>query len=568
MNGVIKSTKRARKKRVPKTEFEKIQEEQKRYARRVFRSVGFTRFSDLSDQEFEVGGQHGDVDDVFVYENIVICVEYTASKSANVGAHLKAKKVIFDKIGEDSEGFIESLQALDPAFKAKFDGLYESDEIIVRLVYASRYSFDDKYKAAVPDVAYLDYPALRYFVSTTDSIKVSAKHELFDFLGVSEADIGINGIVSAVGEVHDYKGLLLPHGNSSLPKNFQVVSFYVDPASLLKRSYVLRKYGWKDDHHLYQRMISKAKVEGLRKYLKSEGRVFLNNIIASLPSGLELAPIEGVSGKLKQAIPVKFQLPNKTNSIGLIDGQHRTFCYYESLQDDEKIATLRGKQNLLVTGIIFPEDLSEKDREKFEARLFKEINSNQTKVRSDLIHAIDLVLDPFSDGSIATKVLARLNNSGGPLSGQVEQHFFDRNKLKTVSIVRYGLKSLVKTSGADSIFSIWDDSKRESLLSGDYSALDEYIKFSVAKIDIMLAAVRNNVDSSLWTSDRKVRGRMLTTTKINAMLILLRLVIESGHSIDFEYLSKKLRNLKPNEFEKYHSSRYRMMAKDIYETHF
>ena len=94
--------------------------------------------------------------------------------------------------------------------------------------------------------------------------------------------------------------------------------------------------------------------------------------------------------------------------MGIIDGQHRIFAYHETVDDDPDIAQLRVQQNLLVTGIIFPEGVSALNREKFEARLFLEINSTQTSAKSSLKQAIGLLLDPFSSDFIASKVLAQL----------------------------------------------------------------------------------------------------------------------------------------------------------------
>lgn len=85
---------------------------------------------------------------------------------------------------------------------------------------------------------------------------------------------------------------------------------------------------------------------------------------------------------LNSTAPVTIKLPDKPNSIGIIDGQHRVFAYHESKDDDADIAALRIQQNLLITGIIYPEGISDLEREKFEAKLFLEINSTQTNAKS------------------------------------------------------------------------------------------------------------------------------------------------------------------------------------------
>jgi hypothetical protein len=126
---------------------------------------------------------------------------------------------------------------------------------------------------------------------------------------------------------------------------------------------------------------------------------------------------------------VNIQIPNIPNSIGIIDGQHRVFAYHQTDPDDLEIKKLRVQQNLLVTGIIYPSNTHELDREKFEARLFLEINSNQTNAKTELKQAIGLVIDPFSNESIAARVLKGLS-ADGPLSHFMGQNFYDVGQLK------------------------------------------------------------------------------------------------------------------------------------------
>ena len=182
-------------------------------------------------------------------------------------------------------------------------------------------------------------------------------------------------------------------------KGYKVISFYVDSEALLSRCYVLRKDGWEDRGQLYQRMISKKKIEAIRRYLLDQKRVFINNIIVTLPSDTKLLILNNNTqdiSKLMKTAPVKIQLPSEYNSVGLIDGQHRVFSYYEGGAHEEAIEKLRRQQNLLVTGIIYPPSVAAQDKTKFEATLFLEINSTQTNAKSDLKQAIGLLLHPFS----------------------------------------------------------------------------------------------------------------------------------------------------------------------------
>lgn len=549
----------------------KIQADHRSLIRSIFRGCGFHRVTGISDKEFTYDGQKSDFDDVFVYENVILFMEYTATQPSGVGAHLKPKKILYDKIDADRPAFVKFMKQKFIDSVDQFPKLYHDSKLIVKIVYCSRYEFESHYKSNVPNPSYLDYPAARYFSSVVDAIKKSALLELLDFLGVDHKQVGNGGKISVSSGGKEYSGSLLPEAHSNFDDGYKVVSFYADPEALLRTAYVLRKDGWRDSLNLYQRMISKGKVEAIRAYLKKERRVFINNIIVTLPPDVKPIGKDGATLDAKALVdtaPVSIKLPDRPNSVGLIDGQHRVFAYHESVSDDAEIAQLRIQQNLLVTGIIYPNDIAEPDRQKFEAKLFLEINSTQTSAKSTLKQAIGIVLDPYSGESIAARTLAGMAKEG-PLSGFIQQYFYDTEKLKTTSIVSYGLKPLVKTSGSDSIFSIWVDANKDKVVSeSDLTLLESYVNFCIDTTNTFLRSVRRNLDKSRWTTAAKVPGRVLATTYINSFLITLRLLIERGEDLSEDVVRAKLAGLNEFDFSVYHSSQYARMAEKIVATHF
>ena len=548
----------------------KVQKDHTKLVRTVFRGCGFKRVESISDKEVNFLNQTSDIDDMFIYENVIVFCEYTIAQSSDVGSHLKNKKIFFDKVLSDKIGFIEYLKVKFPSAAIDFGG-YHKSKLKVCILYCSRYEFDDHYKENVPDISYLDYPALRYFVSVVDAIRKSARFELFHFLGLDTKQVGFDGKINVSTASSEYHGSLLPEAHSNFADGYKVVSFYADPEALLKTAYVLRADGWRDSLNLYQRMISRTKVEGIRAYLKREKRVFINNIIVTLPPDVKPVNEKGETtdaSKLVDTAPVTIKLPMKPNSVGLIDGQHRVFAYHETLTDDKEIAALRVQQNLLITGIIYPENTSASAREKFEAKLFLEINSNQASAKSTLKQAIGMVLEPFSNESVAARVLAGLARKG-PLAGFVQQYFYDTEKLKTTSIVSYGLRPLIKTKGEDSLFAVWeDDAKQDVALQKDEEALSRYINFCIEKINVMLGAVRANVGTKRWQTDQKIEKKVLTTTYINSFLIMTRFLIESNVKLEFDGLHNSLKGIEDFDFTAYHSSQYGKMAEKIIEKHF
>jgi DGQHR domain-containing protein len=549
----------------------KLKADHRAAIRGSFTKAGFRRVTGVSDREFTYDNQKSDLDDVFVFENVVVLAEYTCAQASDVGAHLKNKKHIYDKILANPEDFLTFLAAKFPASAEQMTHGYHVQQMIVKIIYCSRNDFEENYKTNVQAPVYMDYPAVRYFAAVSDAVRKSSRFELLHFLGIDDAKVGVNGKIDVGRSSKDYSGSLLPEAHSHFDAGFKIVTFYADPEALLRTVYVLRKDGWRDSTNLYQRMISKRKVEAIRSYLKKQKRVFINNIIVTLPP--EVQPLneklETVSSAtLKQTAPVTIKLPDRPNSIGIIDGQHRVFAYHETVNDDSDIALLRVQQNLLVTGIIYPPGLSTIEREKFEARLFLEINSTQTNAKSQLKQALGLVLEPFATESIAARVLSQLGKTG-PLQGVVERYFFDTDKLKTSSIVSFGLKPLVKTGGTDSLFSIWAHEARNDVADGrNDEALAEYVTFCVATINRLLIAIRKNLSSGRWTTNPKVAKRVLATTYVNSFLITLRLLIKEGKSLDATYLEQGLAGIDDFDFSKYHSSQYKRMAEEIVETHF
>ena len=332
----------------------KIKADHRAAVRTSFSRAGFHRVTGVSDREFTYNNQKSDLDDVFVYENIVILTEYTCSQSSYVGDHLKNKKHIYDKILADPESFLTFLISVFPASAAQLATNYHAQQLIVKVVYCSRYDFEEKYKINVPSPIYMDYPTVRYFAAVSEAVQKSSRFELLHFLQIDHAKVGANGKIDVATPSKSYSGSLLPEAHSHFDKGFKIVTFYADPDALLRTAYVLRKDGWRDSMNLYQRMISKSKIEAIRTYLKKQKRVFINNIIVTLPPEVQplnekLQTVDPAS--LKHTAPVTIKLPDRPNSIGIVDGQHRVFAYHETANDDEQIARLRIQQNLLVTGI-------------------------------------------------------------------------------------------------------------------------------------------------------------------------------------------------------------------------
>ena len=572
----------------------KEQRDQKKEIRGIMKRVGFTRLLGVDGKEFVYKERKSEIDDIFVCENVIILTEYTVGDPSS---HLLKKNPIYNLINENVGDFVKFIvnnkvfDTFNSEYENRIKHKYTVNQLKLRILYCSKKSISVEHKNAVKGVSYFDYHIVKYFKSLTTVIKLSAKHELLEFLKINECDFGDNILSSATGTTNCFSGHILPEEKSSFKEGYKIISFYIDAESLLKRAYVLRQEGWRKKENVgyYQRMLDSKKISNMRKYLSEKQRVFINNIIATVSENdiklyadknkrQEISIHE--DGKFVNSsnhtsiTPAFIDIQNKCNIIGIVDGQHRTYAYHEG--DDiyeTDISHLRKIQNLLVTGIIFPKNESKENRLKFEANLFLEINSNQKKVGQLIQQEIQMQTMPFSSIAIG-KCILNILNEHGPLANLIEMYTYEKGKIKTASIVSFGLKPLIKIdeSKTDTFYRIWNKESKENLLDSkiqDYFLLDDYKKFCANKISEVLSAFKACLDPKMWQPyNAKTSTGILTVTFINGILNLIRLLIENNKLADVYNYKKHLTKIKTFDFKKYKSSQYRRMGEDLYKDFF
>lgn len=580
----------AKAKKKPKrklTEQEKEQRQQKQEIRRLLCNIGFSRIPGISGKEFVYDERTSEIDDAFHYENILLLIEYTTN--AKPGDHLIGKKIIYDKINNSKNKFIGFLlkdnrfTKFAEYFNSSILKNYTPRQIQVKIVYCSRYPISKEHRDQINDVILFNYPIVKYFEKIARIIKRSARYEFFKFLGIDYNKFGEYIKNTCIGGNKMFSGHILPEEHSNYKEGYKIISFYIDAASLMHSAYVLRRDGWKNASTIgfYQRMFSADKISKMRSYLYNKDRVFVNNIIAVLPKDkIKLYDKNkneirvGSDGNFigtdtTKVQPTEIEIDNDTNIIGIVDGQHRLYSYHEGTDKYEgKIAQLRNVQTLLVTGILYPETEDEEKKLKFEAELFLEINSNQTNAGSELKQEIELMISPFSSTSVAKSILNELNESG-PLESLFEQHFYEKGRLKTASIISYGLKPLVKFDGDDSLYKMWTHPDKNSIREkNDYGLLSSYKEFCVDEIRKIFIGFKANVAPDSWTSERLNSKGILRVTAINGIINCLRLLIENDKIGDMDYYKKKLKGIAKFPFKDYKSSQYRKMGEEIYRLFF
>ena len=551
-----------------------IQRKQRFGIRAVFQRIGFERVNS-DGKEFKFDGRTGEIDDIFITSNILVVTEYTVGKSST--SHLASKSLLYEKILTKSALWIAEYSVFNSQFKdliSKSD--FQPEEFQIFICYASLQGVSQELQEQFPRYRFLDGTISRYFDALSKTIHQSARYEFFNYLGVEIKRLGTR-VHDSTGKSKDFQGYLLPEVNSGYPPGFRVVSFYADPATLLEMSYVLRKDGWRDDDGLYQRILIKGKINSMRRYLTESKRVFVNNIVVTLPSSA-LINDPGTrrnidNTKLTKVQPVTLSIPLESNMIGLIDGQHRVFCYHESSRDplDKEISKQRTRQNLLVTGLVYPEKWEQSKRSAFEARLFLEINDTQARAKTVLKQCIEVLLKPYSTIAIAKEVTNRLARSG-PLSNLLQTNFFDPpDRIKTSSIVSYGLQPLVKTDGIDSFFAAWGNTDKAKLVDRNANENDrrkllaEYIEFCTAEINQFLLAAKMAVGPDKWKPSKPKDRQLLSTTVINGFFVCMRRLIESKNSRTEMTYRKRMTPLATLPFFNYKSSAWKALGDKIFE---
>jgi len=252
--------------------------------RRIFERAGFNRLSQVDGVHFEFEGIKSELDDIFVYENVVVFAEYTRAKGRNLGEHTKGKSGIFNKINEDPSKFLKFFRDLSSGTDAWLNqSTYTPKQLRFAFIHGSQEAVEDHHQALFHSTIFMSLSERSYFRSLTNSIKKSARFEIFEYLGINVSQVGQGGTVAVSTPIDSYPGIILPSEQSHFPTGFGVVSFYIDPDALLRRSYVLRRNGWRDGLRLYQRLILPSKIAAIRTHLKSEKRSFSNNIVLTLP---------------------------------------------------------------------------------------------------------------------------------------------------------------------------------------------------------------------------------------------------------------------------------------------
>ena len=158
-------------------------------------------------------------------------------------------------------------------------------------------------------------------------------------------------------------------------------------------------------------------------------------------------------------------------------------------------------------------------------------------------------------------------NLKGPLEDVFERFFYDKYKLKTTTVVSYGLRPLVRLSDDGPLFSKWSGENKDAVkLKGSDEGLSSYILYCTQELNIFMSATKATIGKRRWDSDPKNAEKVLNTTFVNGIVSCFRRIVIANQMGTFEHYLSKLKGLDRFVFSKYRSSQYNSMGEEIYNT--
>ncbi len=217
----------------------------------------------------------------------------------------------------------------------------------------------DREKLSKKGIVYLNTAIIDYFLELKGQYSRLAYFQLISYLCKGQQ------IKSMTSE-----DLTIPTIRTKFGSKNYAYLFGVHPATLIPLSTVPhRKLDYEDDlNHNYQRLIKKAKVNAIKRFIKVDRGIFPTNIIISIES--DKHSFKAFGKAINDIQHGTLTLPRQYQSINVIDGQHRLYAY-DGLEQSEK-------------DLIYVVAFDKMDLEQ-QIKTFIDINEKQTKVSPSLL---------------------------------------------------------------------------------------------------------------------------------------------------------------------------------------
>lgn len=541
----------------------------------VFSSSGF-EYIPINNNHMHIGRRTVEIDAMFMYENIwLICEDTITNPSGeHFKEHVRTKNEAFGEVQNNKEEFIEHLVKLFPDRQSKFKK-YDPDSIRIFGLYIpfEKVNLSEDDSSLYENLIFVQPKTLNYFAWISQCIRYSARNEVFRFLNIKDKDIGLPTSSSESAKITApiiYPRHFVGSRSQVTKSKVRVVSFMMSAEDLLKTCYVLRKDNWEESAWLYQRLMDKKKIKGIRDFIEKKGEAFYNNIIVALPDNVSFEDGSSHSVDIDHITSLepncKLILPKEMNSICVIDGQHRIFAHYESgtnSKQEQEISELRKQLHLLVTGLVFPKDMTKLERAKIQSEIFLDINSNAKPVQPNVLLHIQKIKDPLSDMSLAQFVIEELNKQQ-IFKDMFELSSLENGRIKTASIVKFALRYLVTVKPSEerkSLIAFWDGD-RTALTKMDDTAFKNYVDFCARCLREYFCAIKKNFKQQ-WEDPN---SKMLSVISLNGFIIAYTRQLSKYGTNNFDFYDEKFAKWEydfSKENFQYTSSQYRMFSSEI-----
>lgn len=242
------------------------------------------------------------------------------------------------------------------------------------------------------------------FLRLTEYTQMIGDWTKFYFLN----NFGIDHTINSALTIYEKDNCLIKNTRVKISNKDALFSdlytFTISPYKLLNIAHVYRSDEFpslQNANFNYQRPLDSNKLKEIRtKLLTNQDFIFPSNVLVILSQECEYKK-DGEGNNY-------LYIPEKYGTISVIDGQHRLFSYA-----DKKIQSIMSDdcQIIVIAVKCKSEDLE--TISKFSAKIFIEINTNQTKVEISHLDKIAYELGSDDPKVLATKILICLNNRSG-----------------------------------------------------------------------------------------------------------------------------------------------------------
>lgn len=489
-------------------------------------------------------GDHLEIDIVCLIDNICILVETTTQTNNNkekISKFITHCELVIDSSLPERELFSHFSGISDDEF-FNFTGISDwrylyigtSSELITKNLTREKYPNIDRLQI-------YNEENWEYFKILAKTIKEDAKFEFLASIDINPSNIGDAALG---GEILTKRCLELNNktlfsDQSDVLADLFLVTF--KPKELLRIARVLRYQGQPlaisseastgQQSGGYQRVLISDKLKKIREFINNNSQiVFPTNLTLVLNSECEVR-----NGKL--------HIPSKYASIDIIDGQHRLFSYASSSEQ------IQDEALLIATAIKFNTSNTQQIS-RYAAQTFITINSEQTKVKRDLIYLISYdVLDDKTPESIASKILKMCDSKpNGILTGIfalrafMKKNKLDQTPIPIISIVRE-LARIFKTENLRKIrFALGEQTT-------DFNESEFPIQTGRQLLEHYFSQIKHEFPDDWENAD----SLLMCAKYIGAFIRLLATFVEERLTI--QEMREELREIKQNILEKYNKGR-------------